>query len=133
MNKPYMITLNGVEKPLREWAKEYGRSAEMVYNRITKNGWDPIRALTTPKHEPFKYKYKGEMYTIMELAQMKKDLSESALRFRIARGSSIEEAMETPNQRPTYKKVKKKKGEKGKPEFCCHPDCDNCPYSDCRW
>lgn len=42
------VEIDGVEKPLLAWIKEYGVvDARLVYNRI-RRGWDPVRAISTP-------------------------------------------------------------------------------------
>ncbi len=41
------VTINGEEKTASQWAKQYGRDPSLVIKRL-RNGWDPLKALTTP-------------------------------------------------------------------------------------
>lgn len=41
------LTVDGVTKPLTQWAAEYGLPARRLRERV-KAGWDPMKALTAP-------------------------------------------------------------------------------------
>jgi hypothetical protein len=43
-----LVAINGVEKPLPDWCREYGANNKRCYMRIFVCGWEPLRALTTP-------------------------------------------------------------------------------------
>jgi len=43
-----IIKINGVEKCLSEWVEQYKTQHSMVYARIFRRGWDPVKALTEP-------------------------------------------------------------------------------------
>ncbi len=43
-----MGTLNGVTKPLKEWAENFHIDAQRVAHRVTRLGWDLHKALTAP-------------------------------------------------------------------------------------
>ena len=43
-----VLVIGGISKPMVVWAEEYGIPYKLVHDRITKKGWDPERALTTP-------------------------------------------------------------------------------------
>lgn len=45
-----LVTISGETKSLAEWCDIYGRNYKLVHCRITKHGWDEVRALTTPKN-----------------------------------------------------------------------------------
>lgn len=50
-NKPERLyTLDGEEKPLREWCRQYGRDTQLVRNRLRLN-WSLREALTLKKNE----------------------------------------------------------------------------------
>lgn len=50
-NKPERLyTLDGEEKPLREWCRQYGRDTQLVRNRLRIN-WSLREALTLKKNE----------------------------------------------------------------------------------
>ena len=42
------VTLNGKTKCLKDWASDMGINYGTVLSRINRNGWAPIKALTTP-------------------------------------------------------------------------------------
>lgn len=44
-----MVEINGERKCLAQWCEEYGVDYFMVRQRICKLGWEPEKALTTPK------------------------------------------------------------------------------------
>lgn len=44
-------TINGVEKALSEWAREYGQRPKLVRARVVDRGWNVEKALTTPSGE----------------------------------------------------------------------------------
>lgn len=41
------VTIGGVSRCLLEWCEEYNMPYKQVHMRITRLGWDPVRALTT--------------------------------------------------------------------------------------
>lgn len=128
-----MITYNGVTKSVKEWGKEYNQPPERIYKRI-RDGWDTEKAFTTPIRKIEQYKYKGKMYTARELAEMHGDISTAAMVFRIKRwNGDVEKAVETKNLKPSFRHPELRKKEKGKPEGCCEPDCDKCPFKECAW
>lgn len=45
-----MVTINGVEKCLAEWAREFNLHKTTVHSRIAK-GFSPEEALTMPRHK----------------------------------------------------------------------------------
>lgn len=50
-NKPEKLySLDGEEKPLREWCRQYGRDTQLVRNRLRLN-WSLREALTLKKNE----------------------------------------------------------------------------------
>lgn len=46
--KTQHITVNGVTKALPDWCKSTGLKSSTVHMRISKYGWDPVLAVTTP-------------------------------------------------------------------------------------
>lgn len=50
------VTINGITKPLADWADEYGLPPKCVYQRIRHYGFSIEDALTTPKNYRYKYK-----------------------------------------------------------------------------
>lgn len=50
----HFLEIDGENKTIAEWSKEYGTSEELIHSRL-KSGWDPELAVTTP---PRKYKRK---------------------------------------------------------------------------
>lgn len=44
-----VFTVSGVTKVLSEWCREYGLPYSTVYNRLKRNSWDIVSALTSPK------------------------------------------------------------------------------------
>lgn len=49
----HWITIDGEQKILADWAREYGLSVELILDRI-KRGWTEERAIVTPAR-----KYRG--------------------------------------------------------------------------
>lgn len=47
------ITINGVTKIADDWAKEYGIRQNTIITRITKYGWEPEKAVTTPINKKY--------------------------------------------------------------------------------
>lgn len=45
------ITINGETKVLGDWCIHYGIKYQLAWERITKQGWDPVRSLTAPAME----------------------------------------------------------------------------------
>lgn len=43
-----VVTIEGRTMVLKDWCRHYGMNYHSVYHRITKMGWEPERALTTP-------------------------------------------------------------------------------------
>jgi hypothetical protein len=43
-----LLTLDGITKPLTQWAEELGIKPKSLRARIDDNGWSVERALTTP-------------------------------------------------------------------------------------
>lgn len=100
------VEINGVVKPLQSWAKEYGVARNTAYNRFHKGL--PISEVLNPNKLPKdgitkqvnleeynknRIEYKGEFYTLKELAR-KFNLSSPCLSYRLKdMGMSIEEAV----------------------------------------
>jgi hypothetical protein len=42
------VTIDGETKILKDWANHFGVNYHSVYHRVTKMGWEPLLALTTP-------------------------------------------------------------------------------------
>lgn len=49
------ITIEGRRKCLADWCEEYGADYHMVWQRISRRGWDPLRALTTPSRFAYQH------------------------------------------------------------------------------
>jgi hypothetical protein len=48
----HAITANGITDSQHGWARRTGISAEVIWNRINKLGWDPVRAVTEATRTP---------------------------------------------------------------------------------
>lgn len=45
------VTINGQRKCLADWCDEYGADYRLVWNRIEKLGWPPLKALQSKAHQ----------------------------------------------------------------------------------
>lgn len=79
--------LNGKSQSLPQWAEEYGLTYDLVFTRVSKNGWTLEKALTTPsKQETSKITYNGR--TQSKAAGAKElGISPSLLNFRLKKNS----------------------------------------------
>ena len=131
--KQVLLTYNGITKTIKEWGEEYGQPPTRIYKRMAR-GWPPERILKEPPKRPKQFEYEGKLYKASELAKINGDVASTTVYRRIVvLGKSVKEAVETPNQRPSIRHPELRKKMKGKPEFCCDPDCDKCPYAECAW
>lgn len=92
----YMININGFERTLTQWCDHFKIDYYQVYQRITKYGWDPIKALTTP----FGFKYKkttinGETKPLKQWAEHFK-IGYSTVKYRVNAGWDPHKALTTP-------------------------------------
>lgn len=109
------LTIDGVRKTLRQWAKEHKIDPALVSSRITLRGWDAERALKTPpcmtiedlKKQQRKrinpddnrmIEYRNETRCLSEWAEIT-GITRSAIVYRISRGWDIEKVFNAPSQR----------------------------------
>lgn len=103
------ITLNGETKSIPEWAEKLGLSAERINQRITRDNWDPIKALTTPIDNNYRirfgYELNGETKTLSEWGEQY-GISAGTVYRRIVDGKlSLLEALTTPTDRKRGKLI----------------------------
>lgn len=70
------VTHNGVTKRVREWAAQYGISADLLQGRL-RAGWDFEQAIATPsdkgngsKLRAARYRFGGQLVTLQELSAL---------------------------------------------------------------
>lgn len=95
------IYTSGQIREYKKIAEKNGISIHQLYKRLYE-GWEiedaSMISIKRKEHILKKklYKYQGELYSINQLAKMSNGISESALRKRIARKWSIDEAINIP-------------------------------------
>ena len=94
MSRAKLWTYNGISKTLDEWADDIGMTASALRHRL-KLGWDFDKAISTP-HNSYRYEYKGNKYTMAELAKMNGTITIAGMESRIHRGMSVKDAVEMP-------------------------------------
>ena len=86
----------GEKLTIRQMSEKYDMQRDKLRHRIVKGGMTPEEAVSfrerVNKNKPRKVTYKGEEYTIKQLAE-RFGLKENTLAVRILRGRSIEEAL----------------------------------------
>lgn len=126
----------GKSKTLLGWEKETGIPAKTLYWRICTRGWTPEEAI---KRGPAQHgalpkyftTYKGERMTVNHLAKIT-GIHYRVLRYRIYKmGMTGDEAVENVRKRGG---ARPGAGRKKLYANGCkyHPDCDSCPFDDCR-
>jgi hypothetical protein len=99
------VQYKGEERLLIELAEEHNIKYDTVRTRMFARGWDVEKALTEPVHINQKtYKYKGKNYTLGELAKLT-NMTSNAIKYRINRGWSVEQAVERPSGYKTKKNL----------------------------
>ena len=83
--------------PLTEWAERCGQPYRTLYDRINYQGWTLQEAMTKSRRENAMVEVDGVEITQSEAAR-RAGLSVQALRYRLSRGMSIEEAMSVPKK-----------------------------------
>ena len=128
MTAPILVTYNGMTKSLNEWAKYTGHNSSTFYNRYVRSGGDMEYCLNAKLKTPIRLKYKGKMYSLTQLAKMNGSITEASAYTRYMNGWTADKIVEVPNRR-----LLKKKGRSRKPPLCTDPECDSCPYPDCKY
>ena len=123
--KQVYITYKGVTKSVKQWEKETGIPAKIIYARRSR-GWTPEEIFETPiqRRRQRRYEWKGKKYTIPELARIR-GVGATTMRQRIFK-TSVDDAMQKPNSRP--QKPKKTPQEKPKKvvKVIKNPDTTQC-------
>lgn len=83
----------------------------------------------TPINSPVRYEYQGKRITRQEIADLNGSIHRSTVTKWHSRGASVEDIIHGRKRRNPKVVLATRK----KPEFCTHPDCDSCPYNDCKW
>lgn len=131
MSKPVLITYRGETKPMAEWAREAGIDQATFWNRYRKTG-DMDYCMNVPVKRATTYPYNGRRYTAIQLAKLNGTITPGGIDTRLRRGWSIEDIVNVKNRRLDKNTVWGRNTKK-KPTGCTHPDCDRCPFSDCRY
>lgn len=111
----HYVTINGVTKPLRTWARECEVKRNTAYNRFNKGmsiedvlrpdkySKDEITKKTNfDKYKSERYEYEGEYYTLNELAN-KFNITPQCLAYRIKdMGMDIHEALKYPSKKQNW-------------------------------
>lgn len=97
-----ILTIDGVEKTMAQWARESGRIAEVIYQRLNR-GWSPRDAVFkepeyTPPTDTGYYTIDGETKTLLEWSK-ESGIKKGTLRMRIRRGWDIKSAVFYPVQK----------------------------------
>lgn len=93
----HMININGFERTLAQWCDHFDIDYQQVYQRITKRGWEPIKALTTPigfKNRNFTIN--GETKSLRQWAKTY-NIGHSTVEYRLSVGYSIYDALTKPH------------------------------------
>ena len=132
MKQSKPITYKGKTQSMGAWAREFGMSPMTFGNRYYKFRCDMHLVETAPRKGARRfYTYRGQQYSIRELAEMRPDLSRQGLYDRLQK-MTVEEAMETPRLKSGPKNGPRFCG-KPRPYACTEPECERCPYDDCKW
>lgn len=118
-------------------AREYDLPPATFIDRIWR-GWPVKCALTVkPKPRPVrKYYYNGQYYTVRQLAALNGELTPDGIKYRLERGQSIKQIVETPKhpgtQRAESKRPKKQKPGRWVPRHTAEDlaRCRKCRYSE---
>lgn len=126
----------GKRKTLLGWEKETGIPAKTLYWRICTRGWTPEEAIArgTAQHNALPKNfvtYKGERMTVYQLAKLS-GIHYSVLLYRICQmGMTGDEAVEKVRKRGGARPgAGRKKLYANGCRYC--PNCDECPFDDCR-
>lgn len=118
---------NGEAHYLSEWSKITGIALCTLRKRIVDYKWDMGRALS---EKPKRRQVNG--YSYAQLSRMSPiGISQGTVRHRIVeQHMNIHDALTTPSYREGHTTNAIKKDRMAKD--CCYPNCDNCPYDDCK-
>lgn len=106
----YPITIDGITRPMREWADEKGINYQMLYGRIVKHGMTPEQAIAKGPGKPGKlYEYCGETRSLAEWSWIY-HIRVETIKERLKCGWTLEEALETP---PRARRRGRKEAERG--------------------
>ena len=125
------ITYNGKTQTMSAWAKECGMLLQTFTHRYRAWNGDMDRIMNTPLREATRYYVGGKHRTVREMAELNGNVCPDTMWRWLAHGISPEEAVTKKKRRASWGKNEGKQGLK--PTGCTHPDCDNCPYDDCKW
>ncbi len=125
------IIYNGESKNITQWAEKIGISTSAFRKRFEKYNGDMDKVIHTPIREQKTYCYKGKRISLSEIAEMNGSISVPTACRWLSRGMSIEEVINTPLRRVSRKYSVKAKDTR--PSGCTEPECEKCPYDDCRW
>ena len=92
----HYVVINGVKKTVSEWAKINNINYDTAISRINKQGWDPIKAVTTPtKDENMYITYKGETHSLKEWSLIL-GIEKKTLGYRLRKWKDVAKSFETP-------------------------------------
>lgn len=91
MRGPRMITIDGVTRCAREWARLHGTAKSTFLDRLAA-GEAPAVALTRPPRTPETFAYQGEPLPVLEISY-RSGVPVDTLRSRLRRHGSSEEAI----------------------------------------
>ena len=98
MSRPNYYRYKGEWHTLTELALQYNVNIKTLQSRM-RCGWSVARAIETPSKPHRFYKYKGKLYSVVELARLHGDLSPHAIQARLDSGMSVEDAVTKPKQK----------------------------------
>lgn len=125
------ITWNGRTQNMSAWAREFGMSLPCFRNRYASWNGNMDKIANTPVVKQSKTYMNGKRISYREIAERNGHISERTVERLLASGMPIEDIIMYSKKRIDTNNYFGKKSEK--PDRCTHPDCDACPYDDCKW
>jgi len=93
-----IVTIDGVTKSITQWCDELNLNRFTIYGRISKHGFTPEEALTTPIKQEQTIEFDGVTRTIIEWSKVT-GIAVVAIRKRLHNNWPIEQVLTTPNKK----------------------------------